>query len=138
MFYNRIALISVILFQLGPLGALFAQGNWISYTNENTILVDNKINDILIVDGIKWIGTSWGLYTYNNSTWVDYSEYLPNPQVRSLTLDNNGILYVGTLNGITVYDGADWFAVTPDEDDSDLPGHINDIVFDSQNIGYEG
>jgi hypothetical protein len=62
---------SVILFQLGPLGALFAQGNWISYTNENTILVDNKINDILIVDGIKWIGTSWGLYTYDNSTWVD-------------------------------------------------------------------
>ena len=138
LFYNRIAPISVILFQLGPLGALFAQGNWISYTNENTILVDNKINDILIVDGVKWIGTSWGLYTYNNSTWVDYSEYLPNPQVRSLTLDNNGILYVGTLNGIAVYDGADWFTVTPDEDDSDLPGHINDIVFNSLNIGYIG
>ena len=73
MFYNRITLISVILFQLGSLGALFAQGNWIGYTNENTILVDNKINDILIVDGVKWIGTSWGLYTYDNSTWVDYS-----------------------------------------------------------------
>ena len=102
-----------MMFQLGPLGALFAQGNWIGYTNENTILVDNKINDILIVDGVKWIGTSWGLYAYDNSIWVDYSEYLPNPQVRSLTLDNNGALYVGTLNGIAVYDGANWFTVTP-------------------------
>ena len=136
MFYNRIALISVILFQLGSLGALFAQGNWISYTTENTILVDNKINDILIVDGVKWIGTSWGLYTYDNSTWVDYSEHLPNPQVRSLTIDNNGVLYVGTLNGIAVFDGNDWYTITPDK--SILPGHINEIVFNSENIGYIG
>ena len=136
MFYNRIALISIILFQLGPLGALFAQDNWVSYSTENTMLVDNQINDILIVDGIKWIGTNWGLYTFDNSTWINYSEYLPNPQVRCLSVDNNGLLYVGTLDGIAVYNGADWYTITSEK--SILPGHINEIVFDSQNIAYIG
>ena len=46
------------MFQLGPLGALFAQSNWESFTIENTILVDNQINDILINNDVKWIGTN--------------------------------------------------------------------------------
>jgi len=136
LLYNRIALISVIILQLGPLGALFAQGSWVAYTSDNTILVDNQINDILIVDGVKWVATNWGLFSFDNTTWIDYSEHLPNPQARSLTLDNNGVLYVGTLDGVAVYDGNDWLSITPDK--SILTGQINDIVFDNQNVGYIG
>lgn len=122
--------------QIGPLEALFGQGIWTNYTIENTIMVDSHINDILIIDGVKWIGTNWGLYSFDNTTWLDYSEYLPNKQVRSISIDNNGVLYVSTISGIAVYDGQDWSQLTPSN--SILPGHINKIIFDNNNVGYIG
>ena len=93
------------MLQLGPFGALFAQGSWTNYTTDNTILVDNQINDILIVDGIKWIGTNWGLYTYDNTSWTDYSDVLPHPLVNSISRDKDGNIYVCTLSGIAIFDG---------------------------------
>ena len=101
-----------MIFQLGPLGALFAQGNWQSFTTENTILVDNQINDVLIVDDVKWIGTNWGLYTYDNTSWVDYTDVLPHPLVNSISIDKEGSIYVCTLSGIAIYDGISWETIT--------------------------
>ena len=97
---------------------------------------DHQINDILIVDGIKWVGTNWGLFSFDNTTWFDYSVFLPNNQVQSLVLDNNGHLYVSTLGGITIFDGSNWEQLTPQN--TPLPSHINELVFDQSNVGFIG
>jgi len=124
------------MFQLGPLGALFAQGNWQNFTTENTILVDNQINDVLIVDGVKWIGTSWGLYTYDNDTWVNYTDVLPHPFVNSIACDKEGNIYACTLSGIAVYDGISWETIT--SQNSIMTSHVNEVVFDDNNVAYVG
>ena len=135
MFFNNIILIWIIL-QLGPLGALFAQGNWQNFTTENTIRVDNQINDILIVNGVKWIGTNWGLYTYDNASWVDYTNELPHPLVNSISIDNEGNLYICTLGGIAIYNGISWEAIT--SQNSIITSHVNEVVFDDNNTAYIG
>ena len=89
LYFNNTILIWIII-QIGPSGALFAQGNWQSFTTENTILLDNQINDILIVDGVKWIGTNWGLYTFDNTSWIDYTD-IPHPPVTLFQLIKKGI-----------------------------------------------
>tara|TARA_B100000925_G_scaffold285262_1_gene261356 strand:- start:493 stop:1635 length:1143 start_codon:yes stop_codon:yes gene_type:complete len=124
------------MFQLGPLGALFAQGNWQSFTTENTILVDNQINDILIVNGVKWIGTNWGLYTYDNTSWIDYTDMLPHPLVNSISIDKEGDIYVSTLSGIAIYDGVSWETIT--SQNSIITSHVNEVVFDENNTAYIG
>ncbi|MAD50046.1 MAG: hypothetical protein CMC95_01920 [Flavobacteriales bacterium] len=135
MSFNKTILVW-IMFQLGPLGALFAQGNWQNFTTENTILVDNQINDVLIVDGVKWIGTSWGLYTYDNDTWVNYTDVLPHPFVNSIACDKEGNIYACTLSGIAVYDGISWETIT--SQNSIMTSHVNEVVFDDNNVAYVG
>ena len=124
------------IIQIGPLGALFAQGNWEYFTTDNSILVDNTINDILVVDNIKWIGTSWGLYSFDNTSWIDYTSELPHPKVNSINMDNEGKLYVSTLRGLAIFNGDNWEVLTPQN--SILRSHINEIVFDNSNIAYIG
>ena len=125
-----------MMFQLGPLGVLFAQGNWQSFNTENSILVDNQINDILIVDGVKWIGTNWGLYTYDNTSWVDYTDVLPHPLVNSISIDKEGNVYVCTLSGIAIYNGSSWETIT--SQNSIITSHVNEVVFDDDNTAYIG
>ena len=124
------------MFQLGPLGALFAQGNWQIFTTENTILVDNQINDVLIVDDVKWIGTNWGLYTYDNSSWIDYTDVLPHPLVNSISKDKKGNIFVCTLSGIAIYNGSSWETIT--SQNSIISSHVNEVVFDDDNTAYIG
>ena len=123
------------MIQLGPLGALFAQGSWQSFTTENTILLDNQINDILIVNEVKWIGTNWGLYTYDNTSWVDYTDVIPHPLVNSISIDK-GNIYVCTLSGIAIYDGISWETIT--SQNSIITSHVNEVVFDDDNTAYVG
>ncbi|MEE3037773.1 MAG: two-component regulator propeller domain-containing protein [Bacteroidota bacterium] len=134
--YNNPYLIAWIFLLIGSNSTLFAQDNWINYTTDNTPMSDHQINDILIVDGIKWVGTNWGLFSFDNTTWSDYSAFLPNNQVQSLVLDNNGHLYVSTLGGITIFDGSNWEQLTPQN--TPLPSHINELVFDQSNVGFIG
>tara|TARA_B100000963_G_scaffold195260_1_gene169998 strand:+ start:4171 stop:5355 length:1185 start_codon:yes stop_codon:yes gene_type:complete len=135
LFFNNTVLIWIII-QIGPLGALFAQGNWQNFTTENTILVDNQINDILIVDGVKWIGTNWGLYTFDNTSWIDYTDVLPHPLVNSISIDKEGYIYVCTLSGIAIYDGSSWETIT--SQNSVITSHVNEIIFDDDNTAYIG
>ena len=125
-----------MMFQLGPLGALFAQGNWQNFTTENTILVDNQINDVLIVGGVKWIGTSWGLYTYDNTSWIDYTDVLPHPLVNSISIDKEGRVFVCTIGGIAIYNGSMWETIT--SQNSIITSHVNEVVFDDDNTAYVG
>ena len=135
LYFNNTILIWIII-QIGPSGALFAQGNWESFTTENTILLDNQINDILIVDGVKWIGTNWGLYTFDNTSWIDYTDVLPHPLVNSISIDKEGYIYICTLSGIAIYNGSSWETIT--SQNSIITSHVNEIVFDDDNTAYIG
>ena len=125
----------MILLQTGPLGALFGQMTWSVYNIDNTIMIENQIN-CLLVDEDKglWVGTNWGLYLKNGGEWQEFAAELPNPQVRSLSLDDNGNLWVGTLSGLSIKEGDSW--TTYNNQNSILNNQINDVVFDRNNQAY--
>jgi len=125
----------LILLQTGPLGALFGQMTWSVYNIDNTIMIENQIN-CLLVDEDKglWIGTNWGLYLKNGGEWQEFTDELPNPQVRSLSLDNEGNLWIGTLSGLSIKEGDSWTSY--DNQNSILNNQINDVVFDKDNQAY--
>ena len=125
----------MILLQTGPLGALFGQMTWSVYNIDNTIMIENQIN-CLLVDEDKglWVGTNWGLYLKNGGEWQEFADELPNPQVRSLSLDDNGNLWVGTLSGLSIKEGDSW--TTYNNQNSILNNQINDVVFDRNNQAY--
>lgn len=123
------------MLQTGPLGALFGQMTWSVYNIDNTIMIENQIN-CLLVDEDKglWVGTNWGLYLKNGGEWQEFTDELPNPQVRSLSLDDNGNLWVGTLSGLSIKEGDSW--TTYNNQNSILNNQINDVVFDRNNQAY--
>ena len=125
----------MILLQTGPLGALFGQMTWSVYNIDNSIMIENQIN-CLLVDEDKglWVGTNWGLYLKNGGEWQEFTDELPNPQVRSLSLDDNGNLWVGTLSGLSIKEGDSW--TTYNNQNSILNNQINDVVFDRNNQAY--
>ena len=133
---NKLLLL-FILFQTGPLGALFGQNTWAVFNTENTIMVENQINCLLVDNNQNlWVGTNWGLYLKSGSDWQDYSANIPNPQVRSLSLDNEGNLWVGTLSGLCVKEDNNW--TTYDNQNSILNNQINDVVIDDSGTIYIG
>ena len=99
-------------------------------------MADNQINDILIIDGVKWIGTNWGLYTYDNTSWIDYTDVLPHPLVNSISMDREENIYVCTLSGIAIYDGVSWETIT--SQNSIITNHVNEVIFDDDNTAYIG
>ncbi|NUN68249.1 MAG: hypothetical protein HUU02_00890 [Bacteroidetes bacterium] len=58
--------------------------------------------------GTLWVGTiDAGLWSYRNGVFTNYTmkDGLPANAVQSLTLDPDGRLWIGTGNGICIYDG---------------------------------
>jgi ligand-binding sensor domain-containing protein len=117
----------LILFQTGLCGALFAQMNWTIYNTENSPLVDNQINCLKINDDKLWVGTNWGLYSYQNDVWEDYSNILPNPKVKCISFNETGDMYVGTISGMVVYSDGTW--ETYNTSNSILSNQVNDVAF---------
>lgn len=123
------------MLQTGPLGTLFGQMTWSVYNIDNTIMIENQINCLLVdEDRGLWVGTNWGLYLKNGGEWQEFTAELPNPQVRSLSLDDNGNLWVGTLSGLSIKEGDSW--TTYNNQNSILNNQINDVVFDRNNQAY--
>jgi diguanylate cyclase (GGDEF)-like protein len=61
--------------------------------------------------GLLWIGTQDGLVRYDGYQFAHYAQDIDNPSslggkyVRSLAIDNDGRLWIGTLNsGVSIYD----------------------------------
>jgi ligand-binding sensor domain-containing protein len=136
LFFNKVLYI-LLFVQTGLFGALFAQSDgWEVYTSDNTIIADNQVNVVVVKDGVKWVGTNWGLYSFNDVNWIDYSSFLPHPQVRSIAFDNNNNLWVGTLGGLVVYDGSGW--VEHNSQNSILNNQVNAIAFSEGGAAYVG
>ena len=99
-------------------------------------MADSRVNAVVLLDDVKWIGTAWGLYSFDDNDWVDYSSFLPHPQVRSLAFDNNNNLWVGTLGGLVIFDGEGW--VEYNSSNSIINNQINAIAFDDVGVAYVG
>ena len=128
--------IAFILVYLGSFGALFSQ-EWVVYNSTNSpSLLSNEINCITIQGQKKWIGTSWGLYSLEDDVWTNYSEHLPNNNVKCVSIDNEGSVWVGTIGGLSIYDGQEW--TTYNSQNSILTNHVNHVIFDENNIAYIG
>lgn len=56
-------------------------------------------------EGMMWIGTKNGLYTYLNNRSVpnDYNNLFPGSKVFAMEKDHQGILWIGTLDGLVLY-----------------------------------
>lgn len=130
-----------------------SQGLWVYSIQNNTIenimpeiLKEKEIYSILQQSPVRlWIGTEGnGLYCVNPQT-KKISNYLQDPKtrnaissnyIRSLSLDSQNQLWVGTLNSLNIYnEEADNFNVytsDPQESGSLSQTSVRDIFMDSQ------
>ncbi len=126
MLFNKKTFI-LILFQTGLFGALFAETNWTVYNTDNSLIGSNQINCLTINENKLWVGTSYGLFSFENESWENYSEALPNQNVKCISFDEAGKMFVGTLSGLAIYDGVDWEVYT--DQNSILSNQVNDVAF---------
>jgi ligand-binding sensor domain-containing protein len=137
LFFNNHIFQLIILFQTGLFGALFAQQSYVDYNIVNSSILDNRVNCIEVdTNNVKWIGTEWGLVSYNDNSWVDYSADVDNVSIRCIEFDKQGKLWVGVLGGLYRYNGIYWTHF--DTSNSNLDNQVNCIAFDSLNNPWIG
>jgi ligand-binding sensor domain-containing protein len=88
-----------------------------------------------------WVGTVFsGLVKFNGTTWITYNisnSGLPDNNIRSLAMDLNGSVWIGTGDGLAKFDGFNWEIFNTSN--SDLPGNkINSIAIDENGIIWIG
>ncbi len=96
--------------------AYFKGATWTIIDKSNSNLLTNNISSIVVDD----TGTIWaGLFLsklakrVNDTTWIFYgAPDLPQDNVTCLTIDQIGVLWVGTGSGIGIFDGTNWGSVT--------------------------
>jgi hypothetical protein len=79
-------------------------------------LPDNTVTAIAIdIGGVKWIGTSGrfggGLAKFNDVSWTVYrasNSGLPYDLVKTITIDEQGNKWIGTIGGLVKFDGMNW------------------------------
>lgn len=118
---------------------------WISYAQAQVNMLftsDNDLPNSLInkivedKDGMVWIATEEGLCKYNGSTFISYYHEEGNPHslqsdfVRTVLVDNDNHILVGTILGVQMYrpatDDFTIVAINPEEDI--LPENITDLT----------
>lgn len=90
-----------------------AQNGWTIYNTGNTSLLDNTIKAVAIDQNHrKWVGTSYGLGVYNDTSWTLYTSAnsgLPDDNITSIKIDANNAAWIGTNNGgLAKFDGTNW------------------------------
>lgn len=68
-----------------------------------------EIRCMLLIDDTLWVGSIYGMYTFNLTTKEiqNVSEGLPHKSIYSMLRDCRGILYVGTYDGLARWDSTD-------------------------------
>lgn len=127
-------LLAVMLILMGTFLYQPAQAQeWLNFTNSS------QIYDIAQDGEFLWIGTNGGLVQFNRLTNEKVAHYLhvdsglPANKVRSVAVDQNGVVWVGTYtDGLAAFDGTTWSHYT--YDNSPIPYHnIWDLAVDSSN-----
>ena len=129
---KTIVAIVVILALSHP--ALSHEG-WVSY------LVDNQeyhINDIAIEGDFVWCATLTGLLRYNASTGETQrfttDDGLPSNTVTDVLVDENGMKWMATSEGVSRFDGETWKSFG--KDDFFHGYDINDITVDTRGVTW--
>ncbi|MCE5251259.1 T9SS type A sorting domain-containing protein [bacterium] len=77
---------------------------------------ENDIHALLYLDGYIWCGTSAGLIRWNphDRTYKRFSmtDGLVHDTVTALTIDPEGLLWIGTKGGVSKFDGSSWMGWT--------------------------
>jgi ligand-binding sensor domain-containing protein len=119
-----------------------AQQAWTVFDSNNSLLPENSVRCLTIDSaGIVWVGTDYGLASFNNGTWNVYYTFnsaLPDNAIRSLDVDQNGHLWVGTFsNGVAKFDGISW--VSYNTQNSPLPDdYVRSIAIDTLGTKWFG
>jgi RHS repeat-associated protein len=117
-------------------GVLAADGNaWVTYTTDNSDLVDNWVNTLALDDdGNAWFGTKSGANRLSpTGEWYTYTTFnsgLTSDEIYAVAVDVVGNVWFGTEDGLSKLTPGDvWITYTADN--SGLLGKVNDIAFDS-------
>jgi len=121
---------------------LCAQPGWTIYNATNSPLPENSVRCIAIDNnGVKWIGTDYGLASFDDVNWNVYQTFnsgLPDNSIRCLAVDFQNNLWIGTFSGgLVKYDGAVWTVFNTIN--SDLPDDfVRSIAIDTLNNKWIG
>lgn len=104
---------------------MFDHTKWNNYTTEGArcIAIDN--------DNTIWVGNSYtGLMKYEDSEWTTFTidDGLISDKIYSITIEKNGIIWVGTDIGVSMFDGSKWENF--DTSNGLLAGYVYEIVID--------
>lgn len=108
------SMIRVFLLVLSALWspAIIAQQAWTYYNTGNSPLPENSVRCITTApNGTKWVGTDYGLASFDGTTWTVYTTMnsgLPDNSIRSLLAEGTNV-WVGTFfGGLAKFDGSSW------------------------------
>lgn len=92
---------------------LHAQSAVTVFNTSNSDLPNNAVRALTRDgQGKLWVGTDWGLASYDGSNWEVYRQAnsdLPSNSIRSLAVEDDTILWVGTFEmGLVKFDGVNW------------------------------
>ena len=110
------------------------------YNTQNALLGDNSVLSIATNNNTLWVGTYHGVSCLNNENWTLYNRDnspLPNNDIYSLMVDNDGIVWVGTCSGLVKFDGNKWTSYNTQN--SDIPSNIIlSLAIDEANVLWVG
>src|SRR3982751_1577058 len=91
----------ILLFLIAPL-IVFSQAGWTIYNTSNSPLPENSVRCIAIDhNDVKWIGTDFGLASFDNTNWTVYqtsNSGLPDNSIRSIAIDHQNNIWIGTFS----------------------------------------
>ena len=119
-----------ILLLFISLGLSAQKARFVNYGPENGLTSSSVYAIAQDAEGSLWIGTRGGLFRFDGSRFLLFSDGLPASRVTSLTIDRNNRIWVGTTAGLVVMENS-----VPSSQNKDLAGrHIRALLTDSD--GY--
>ena len=101
---------------------------WVHY-GTNVGLPTDYFTSASFGRGKMWLGTdAFGVITYDGSTWENYTvaDGLINDHVNDVLVDSRGIVWVGTNNGLSRFNGNTWESLTTEN--SGIPGNRVNVI----------
>lgn len=100
------------------------------------IAVEDSVTNPKVTAPVKWIGTSFGLVSFNGSEWKQHSG-LPNKFVNCIAFDSDANKWIGTNKGLAKYDGKNMTVYNTTN--AKLPSdRIQSVFIDSKNNIWVG
>lgn len=80
-------------------------GEWTTYTTQNGLSSDDITSIARDSSGKVWVGSQYGLNSFDGSKWTVYTTVLSSTLVQTVFADSYGNVWAGTSNGIVKFTG---------------------------------